>query len=153
MAVLVAQRRKRGLACSVIHLVSIYGNGYVTEHLKKGQQEFLDRSGYMLKSEQDFHQIFAKAVVVGHKVSNDNLELMTELRPATVVTEDENVLSWFNNPKFSQYVLILKSHSSNAVMAKQNVSVKSQSLLTTTTVEVRQVKFTLQTDAAVSEIT
>lgn len=161
MAALVAQRRKRGLACSVIHLGSIYGNGYVTEHLTKEQQEFLNRSGYMPMSEQDFHQIFAEAVVAGNEISNDNPELMTGLRPATAGTGDENALSWFSNPKFSHYVLIPEFHSANAVMTKQNVSVKSQLLLATTTQEVRQaieesfvakLKSSLQIDPAVSII-
>lgn len=161
MAALVAQRRKRGLACSVMHLGSIYGNGYVTEHLTQGQQEFLDRSGYMPMSEQDFHQIFAEAVVAGNEISNDNPELMTGLRPAIAGTGDENVLSWYYNPKFSHYVLIPESHSANAVMEKQNVSVKSRLFLATTTEEVGQaieesfvakLKSSLQIDAAVSII-
>jgi len=138
MATLVSQRRKRGLAASVIHLGSIYGNGYVTEHLTKEQQEFLDRSGYMPMSEQDFHQVFAEAVVAGREILTGNAELMTGLRPATAGTGDENNLSWFDNPKFSHYVLIAESQGANAVSEKQNVSTKAQLLLATTAEEVRQ---------------
>jgi hybrid polyketide synthase / nonribosomal peptide synthetase ACE1 len=60
MTTLVAQRRRRGLAGSAINLGSIYGNGYVIQHLTKGQQEFFGHMGNVAMSEQDFHQIFAK---------------------------------------------------------------------------------------------
>jgi hybrid polyketide synthase/nonribosomal peptide synthetase ACE1 len=59
MAALAAQRRKCGLAGSVINIGAIVGNGYVTRQLNDEQRDYLAHMGNVFMSEQDFHQIFA----------------------------------------------------------------------------------------------
>lgn len=136
MAALAAQRRKRGLAGSVINIGVIVGNGYVTRQLTDAQREHLAHMGNVFMSEQDFHQTFAEAVVAGRPGSNDIPEIMTGLSLAPADDADE--YTWFHNPKFSHCVVFPENQDATAGMLKQNVTVKSQLLLATTVEEVKE---------------
>jgi hybrid polyketide synthase / nonribosomal peptide synthetase ACE1 len=103
MTTLAAQRRKQGLAASVIHIGAIVGTGYVTRELTETQQKALRSYGNIWMSEQDFHQIFAEAVISSHPRSNLNHEIMTGLR--IVDSDAPDPTTWFNNPKFSHQVV------------------------------------------------
>ncbi|KAK5996028.1 Polyketide synthase-nonribosomal peptide synthetase phmA [Cladobotryum mycophilum] len=159
MASLAAQRRKRGVAGSVINIGTIIGNGYVTRQLTIAQQEYLTHMGNVFMSEQDFHQIFAEAIVAGRPDATDIPEIMTGLRLAHM--DDADKVTWFHNPKFSHCVLWPEEQGARAVMSKQNVTVKSRLLLATTPEEAREaieeslvakLKSSLQIDASVSII-
>lgn len=137
MAALAAQRRKRGLAGSVINIGAIVGNGYVTRQLTDAQREYLTHMGNIFMSEQDFHQIFAEGVVAGRPDSGDIPELMTGLGLAH--TDDADKVTWFNNPKFSHCVVWPENQNAAAGMSsKQNVTVKSRLLLATNAEEVKE---------------
>nr|A0A7L8UVC9.1 RecName: Full=Polyketide synthase-nonribosomal peptide synthetase ffsA; Short=PKS-NRPS ffsA; AltName: Full=Cytochalasans biosynthesis cluster protein ffsA [Aspergillus flavipes]QOG08944.1 FfsA [Aspergillus flavipes] len=159
MTALAAQRRKRGLAGSAINIGTIIGNGYVTRQLTIAQQEYLTHMGNVFMSEQDFHQIFAEAVVAGRPTSKDIPEIMTGLRLAHL--DDSDKVTWFHNPKFSHCVLWPEEQGGKAVMSKQNVTVRAQLLLATTADEAREIieeslaaklRSSLQIDATVSVI-
>jgi len=136
MAALAAQRRKRGLAGSVINIGAIVGNGYVTRQLTDAQREYLTHMGNVFMSEQDFHQIFAEGVVAGRPKSSDIPEIMTGLGVAH--TDDAEKVTWFHNPKFSHCVVWPENQEAGVGMSKQNVTVKSQLLLATTPEEVTE---------------
>ena len=135
MTSLATQRRKRGLAGSAINIGTIIGNGYVTRELTLAQQEYLRKVGNVFMSEQDFHQIFAEAVVAGRENASDIPEIMTGLRLAH--TDDEEKTTWFYNPKFSHCVLPPEGDDVRAVVSEQNISVKVQLLTATTSEEVK----------------
>lgn len=103
MVSLAAQRRKRGLAASIINIGVIIGVGYVTREASQAGQENLHKGGYMWMSEQAFHQIFAEAVIAGRKDSGVDAEISTGLRHINV--SEENKPIWFDNPRFSHHVL------------------------------------------------
>ncbi|XTI91351.1 polyketide synthetase, partial [Cenococcum geophilum] len=157
MTALAAQRRKRGLAGSAINIGTIIGNGYVTRQLTTAQQEYLTHMGNVFMSEQDFHEIFAEAVVAGRETATDTPEIMTGLRLAHM--DDADKVTWFYNPKFSHCVLWPEAQGAKAAMSKQNVTVRAQLLLAATIDEVKEViedcfvaklKSSLQIDPSVS---
>lgn len=58
-----AQRRKRGLAGSVINIGGIVGEGYVSRQLATGKQSALAKAGFEFMSEQAFHELFAEGIL------------------------------------------------------------------------------------------
>ena len=81
MTSLAFQRKKRGLAGSVIDISSLVGIGYV-EHSEAVDADYFTRIGYTNISEQDLHQIFAEAMLVGRPGSQECPEIVTGLAPA-----------------------------------------------------------------------
>ena len=137
MAALAAQRRKRGLAASAINIGAIVGNGYVTRELDQSQQEFLRKVGNTWMSEQDFHLIFAEAIVAGCPGNEQIPELMTGLR--LVHTLDEEKTTWFDNPKFQHCVLNDEAASAGTTNNKPGIPIKVQLLSVTTADEVHEI--------------
>jgi hybrid polyketide synthase/nonribosomal peptide synthetase ACE1 len=137
MTSLAARRRKHGLVGSAINIGTILGNGYVTRELTLAQQDYLRRVGNVFMSEQDFHQIFAEAVVAGGESSSDIPEIMTGLRLARM--DDEEKMTWFHNPKFSHCVLQPEGNDGKHVVSNQTISVKAQLLTATDADEVRSI--------------
>ncbi|KAI1174428.1 PKS-NRPS hybrid [Nemania sp. FL0916] len=136
MVSLAAQRRKRGLAGSVINIGAIVGNGYVTRQLTEVQREYLTQKGNIFMSEQDFHQIFAEGVVAGRPDSDDVPEIMTGLGFSH--PDDADKVTWFHNPIFSHCVIWPETQEAGTGTSKQNVTVKAQLLLATNAEEVTE---------------
>ena len=86
MTSLAFQRKERGLAGSVIDISSLVGIGYV-EHSEAVDADYFTRIGYTNISEQDLHQIFAEAMLVGRPGSQECPEIVTGLAPAYVDAE------------------------------------------------------------------
>lgn len=122
MSGLAASRRKRGLAGSVINIGAIVGNGYVTRELTEAQQVALRSYGNVWMSEQDFHRIFAEAVVCSHPDSGMGFEIMTGLRLIDANGEDRT--TWFTNPKFQHLILHESATATNGTISKIGTSVK-----------------------------
>ena len=80
MASLATQRRRRGLAASVINIGAILGTGYVSRELSQQQQEYLRKVGHVWMSEQDAHEIFAEGVLSSSPNSADTHEFETGFR-------------------------------------------------------------------------
>ncbi|KAI9753134.1 MAG: putative Hybrid PKS-NRPS biosynthetic cluster [Chaenotheca gracillima] len=133
MTALAAQRRKRGLAGSAINIGAIVGNGYVTRELTLAQQTFLRKVGNLWMSEQDFHTIFAEAVVAGRPESTQS-ELSTGLR--LQYADEEEKMTWFSNPMFQHLVLLNDNSNANGNSNKPGIPVKRQLLEATTPMEV-----------------
>lgn len=138
LAGLAAQRRKRGLAASTVYVGAIVGNGYVTRELTLTQQLFLRKVGNLWMSEQDFHQIFAEAVVASPPRPGPNPEFSTGLQ-ILYAGEDEKI-TWYKNPLFSH--LVFQRNTTNLSRAGNTtatVSVKNQLLKAITPDEVSKI--------------
>ena len=81
MTSLAFQRKKRGLAGSVIDISSLVGIGYV-EHSEAVDADYFTKIGYTNISEQDLHQMFAEAMLAGRPESQESPEIVTGLAPA-----------------------------------------------------------------------
>lgn len=100
---LAAQRRKKGLAASVIVIGVILGVGYVTRETSQSLQDNLKKSGHIWMSEQDFHTLFAEAIRDGSAASPYESEIVSGLKSPR---EDEDHLPpWHINPRFSHLIL------------------------------------------------
>ncbi|KAL2819623.1 lovastatin nonaketide synthase [Aspergillus cavernicola] len=100
MASLVAQRRQRGQAGSVMHIGAIIGAGYIT---RAGQIKSGDLAAYGAYplSASDFHQLFGEAVLASPPQSGRNPDIVTGLR--TIDPEVDDRVLWRSNPKFSHF--------------------------------------------------
>ena len=104
---LIAQRRKRGLAGSVIDISRVLGIGY-TERETKARGKLTERviekimNITLAMSESDLHQLFAEAVLAGRPNLGLNPELITGIR--TLSSDMTNDVFWANNLKFSHFI-------------------------------------------------
>lgn len=131
MASIVEQRRRRGLAASVIHIAPLLGVGYVAEKTHLTKTNFARTSGYSLQSERDFHQLFAEAVQTGRASRAMSNSTGSLLKPSEVTMglhkvshNPDKIPFWFNNPTISHFI----SHGNNRQVSKtteKRESVKS----------------------------
>ncbi|KAK0129388.1 hypothetical protein ONS95_001314 [Cadophora gregata] len=123
MTSLAAQRRKRGLAASVMDLAGIIGVGYLSRAALFTHQ-LLIRAGTSFTSERDLHQTFAEAVLAGKPESGRNPEIIAGLRRTDA--NEHPPVPWYHNPRFSHFVVeeeIAKStgDKKNTVPVKQEL--------------------------------
>ncbi|KAF2218978.1 AMP-binding enzyme [Elsinoe ampelina] len=104
MCSLVEQRRRRGLAASVIHIAPILGVGYVSEKSDRTKTNFPRTSGYSLTAEQDFRQLFAEAVVAGKDLNRSSGPVEIVLGLLKVSPNPEKLPYWFEDPMASHYI-------------------------------------------------
>ncbi|RYP16090.1 hypothetical protein DL766_009227 [Monosporascus sp. MC13-8B] len=102
MVSLAEQRRRRGLAASAINIGPIIGAGYIA------QQQISIATvkrplAYMNMSEQDFHQLFAEAIVAGRPHSTSSIEITSGVRGVRMDEETQPI--WASNPLMSHYIL------------------------------------------------
>ncbi|KAI0817254.1 PKS-NRPS hybrid [Xylaria sp. FL0064] len=130
MSGMAAQRRRRGLNASAVHIGAIFGNGYVTRELTLAQQEFLRKVGNMWLSEQDFRQLFAEAIFAGQVENGTSPELSTGLMMIDNSDDSKKNITWFYNPMFQH--CIKENHDGDLVTDGQKggrgVPVKTQLL-------------------------
>ncbi|KAH6627325.1 hypothetical protein F5144DRAFT_494218 [Chaetomium tenue] len=124
MTSLAAQRRRRGLAASVIHLGAVVGVGYITRELTPEKQRALYQAGYSFLSEPDFHEIFAEGVLASPPDSGDAFEISTGLRLENTVKDSP--AKWARNPMFHHLVTGSDKH---AVFATDGIINKLQTIL------------------------
>lgn len=125
MTSLARQRRQRGLAASVIDISGIVGIGYIS---RVGQEvrDSIQKTGAMAISEQDFHQMFAEAVIAGAPSSSSNPEIITGLRP--VHAEEESPVPWLENPRFSHLIIEQSATKTDRASKKISIPVRAQLL-------------------------
>ncbi|KAF2258901.1 hypothetical protein CC78DRAFT_621456 [Lojkania enalia] len=93
------QRRRRGLAATVIHLGMIIGLGHMNR-ASADQIKMLEKQyNHMRLSETQLHDIFAQAIVAGRADSGYPLEIITGLKPSG---GDLKPL-WYDNVMFSHH--------------------------------------------------
>lgn len=111
MASLALQRKRRGLAGSVIDISSVIGVGYV-ERSEAFDAEYFNRIGYTNISEQDLHQLFAEAIFAGRPNSSESHELITGFAPVFADTEVHP--SHSQDLKFSHFIIERPGEQQNA---------------------------------------
>lgn len=95
---LVNNRRKKGLAGSVIDISRVIGIGYIERALTHTHQERLkNRSRALPMSEIDLHQLFAEAVIAGRPASGLSPEIITGI--GTITSEEAKSTYWQGDPK------------------------------------------------------
>lgn len=123
---LAAQRRKNGLAASVIVIGVILGVGYVTRETSQSLQDNLKKSGHTWMSEQDFHTLFAEAIRDGSVASPYQSEIVSGLKS---YREDEDHLPpWHTNTRFSHLILRSQDSSASTRTGHEKVPLKSRFL-------------------------
>ncbi|KAK7698706.1 putative Hybrid PKS-NRPS biosynthetic cluster [Diaporthe eres] len=103
MASLAGQRRRRGLAASVMHIGPVLGVGYVSQNSQASKAIFSRASGLQFVSERDLHQHFAEAVVAGRPGHSGPLEIATGL--LRVPASPEKKPFWFSNPMTTHFIM------------------------------------------------
>lgn len=115
MAGLAENRRKQGLAASVIQIGMIVGIGYVT------RTRFADKSllanSFNPISEPLYHQIFAAAIIHGRPDSGRDPLLTTGLQ------RSELIALWSDNPRFSHFIFQNQNDSSNDLSREVGASI------------------------------
>lgn len=97
-----ANRMKRGLRSSVANIGTIIGIGYIAQYSERLSLT-LSKQGLSPLNEEDFHQIFAEAIDVGHLDSPDGPEITTGI--PEILANDINMPKWCSDPKFSRLVV------------------------------------------------
>ncbi|ROW16969.1 hypothetical protein VPNG_01408 [Cytospora leucostoma] len=99
---LAANRRRRGVAGSVLNIGVIYGLGLLARE-KRGIYTGLEREGYPPISERDIHHMFLEAIVAGRPVPGQILDLTTGLSRYRV--NDPSPLHWHRDRRFCHYTV------------------------------------------------
>lgn len=102
MSSLAAQRRKRGVAASVIDIGAIVGTGYLTREVSQSVQDYLLKAGYMWLSETEFLHVFAEGILAGKCNAMYGYEVASGLR---LVKDAEKDTVWYSNPRFQHCIL------------------------------------------------
>ncbi|OTA01513.1 hypothetical protein A9Z42_0018340 [Trichoderma parareesei] len=102
MSTIAEQRRRRGLAASVIHIGMVLGVGYVSS--TGIYESILRQYNYMPIPEQDFLDMFSEAIVVGRPESNHCPDLITGLNRHSL-RDDVQRPFWHENLKFSHHTI------------------------------------------------
>jgi Dehydrogenases with different specificities (related to short-chain alcohol dehydrogenases) len=123
MVSMAENRRKRGLAGSVMNLAGIFGIGYIAR-TDKSIHERLGNMGYANISEYDYLQFFAEAVFASPANSGRQWQISNGLKSFDP-EKDTNLPAWINIPKFANYKIVRNS-ASGGKTDKSNISVKVQ---------------------------
>ncbi|KAJ4388088.1 hypothetical protein N0V93_008693 [Gnomoniopsis smithogilvyi] len=104
MAALAEQRRRKGLAASVIHIGPIYGIGYVARQEKEIlNKERLRSSSLVPISEREFYQLFSEAVISGRSgIVHCPIELLNGVR--TIDRHDNDLPVWATEPMMDRFI-------------------------------------------------
>jgi hybrid polyketide synthase/nonribosomal peptide synthetase ACE1 len=124
MASIAANRKRRGLAGSVININAIMGAGYVTRETSEALQRHVLTSGHMWMSEGDLHTAFGEAILAGSPGSDADAEITCGLRLINVTDDHRPV--WSYNPRFQHLVLPEQKSSSDAATSSKRVPLKQQ---------------------------
>ncbi|KAL8923718.1 MAG: hypothetical protein Q9208_004470 [Pyrenodesmia sp. 3 TL-2023] len=97
------QRRRRGLAGSVLHIGAVIGVGYVTREVSETVFSAIRKAGFKWMSERDFHQCIAESIITGRPLSKSNPEIVTGLR--VINPDDEEPAPWMDIPRFQHCIV------------------------------------------------
>ncbi|KAK4863417.1 hypothetical protein LT330_002195 [Penicillium expansum] len=124
MVSLAHQRRQRGQCASVMNLGGINGIGYITR-TDHNILNRLDIMGYGIMSELDYKYFFAEAVMAGPPDSGCDPEVSAGLKFVNPKT-DKNPPKWWEDPKFSHYVIDKSAREGGDKGAEGVLSTKAQ---------------------------
>lgn len=118
---LVQQRRKKGLAASMIYMGLVVDLGYVARQSKQEMQRMV-KLGYAPLSEPDIHHSFAEAIVSSSCDSGGSPEIVLGLQQLKNSAGDSNIPSWCSDPFLSHFVT---EDTAPDEQQQQNLSPKS----------------------------
>ncbi|KAI1772793.1 amino acid adenylation domain-containing protein [Hypoxylon cercidicola] len=123
MSSLAENRRRRGLAASVMNIGPVLGVGYIAEENcdLKGQMQ---SGSWVFISERDFHKQFAEAVIAGRPGSLSPIEVTSGLR--RVDPHDKVQPTWVSNPYMSHFIRNRERSNPCAATIEPNVSIKAK---------------------------
>ncbi|KAH8171057.1 AMP-binding enzyme domain-containing protein [Sarocladium implicatum] len=104
MSSLVAQRRARGLAGSIIHVGYVSDVGYVTRNSNRQLDQHFHNMRLMALSETDVHHAFAEAIRGGLQSAATSHDIIMGLHPASHPIDPETNTPWLANPRFAHFV-------------------------------------------------
>ncbi|KAH7019596.1 beta-ketoacyl synthase domain-containing protein [Ilyonectria destructans] len=138
MCGLAHQRRRRGLAASVMDLGAVLGTGYITRERKAdfGAQQVMERGFYTL-SEFDVHHTVSEAINASRPDSGPESHISTGLRP--MAATDPNRLPWCSYPQFGHLTLRDSEGEMNTGKGQEGASICEQLVSATTKDEVRRI--------------
>ncbi|KAI8625073.1 beta-ketoacyl synthase domain-containing protein [Xylariaceae sp. FL1651] len=114
---LAANRRRRGLAGSVLNIGVIYGLGFLQRE-KDFLYAGLERDGYPPVSEHDLHHMFLEAIVAGRpNAPGQPFDITTGLSRFRRGTA--NPLHWHLDPRFGHFATQTGTDSSSSTSEKQ----------------------------------
>ncbi|KAI1862382.1 uncharacterized protein JN550_010244 [Neoarthrinium moseri] len=121
---LAANRRRRGLAASVLNIGVIYGLGL----LQREKEELylgLEREGYPPISERDIHHMFLEAIVAGRPAEpNQPMDITTGL--SRFQWGSQNPLHWHTDPRFSHFTMSEAAGQADRRKAKVQTSLMEE---------------------------
>ncbi|TLD03748.1 uncharacterized protein PgNI_11768 [Pyricularia grisea] len=141
---LAADRRRRGLAASVLNIGVIYGLGFLHRE-KDDLYAGLEREGYPPISERDIHHMFLEAIAAGkpsaqkkHGATAAVADLTTGLSRYDI--DDAEPLHWHRDPRFSHYTVQQAGRGlASSKAAGDRQSIKEKLELAQTAAEVHEV--------------
>ncbi|KAL2158315.1 hypothetical protein VTH06DRAFT_4636 [Thermothelomyces fergusii] len=98
------ERRRRGLAASVLHLGAVMGVGYVMREAAEIVFPAIRRAGFQWMDERAFRQCVAEAILAGRPGSGRSPEIVTGLRVVNLDEEKEEPTPWMDNPRFQHCI-------------------------------------------------
>ena len=123
MASIVEQRRRRGVAASMINIGPILGVGYISR-ADVDLRGLVQSGSYMCISEQDFHQLFGEAVVAGRPTYTGPYEITSGLAKTSL--ESGMQPSWTSNPLMSHHVMDTRGKKSSKEGSGGKLSISDQ---------------------------
>ncbi|RYP25133.1 hypothetical protein DL765_000014 [Monosporascus sp. GIB2] len=127
MTSLAEQRRRRGLAASVIDIGPVFGVGYIARAAEGSIMGNVtaQAGAFVRTSERDFHQLFGEAVLAGFLGSTANIELVSGVRRVSQREERQPV--WTSWPRMSHFILGHEGAEDQATTGPQgNIPVKER---------------------------
>ncbi|RYP87638.1 hypothetical protein DL769_000461 [Monosporascus sp. CRB-8-3] len=121
---LIRQRRLRGMAGSTMGIAMVLGVGYVTEQLDDTAMSRLNRRGFDILSEGEFHQFLAEAISVSRPLSPGAEEIWSGLNLASDKLDDQ--VPWYSNPQFAFLIGSGESTYRASYQGTAAVSIKQQ---------------------------
>ncbi|KAL2173703.1 polyketide synthetase [Thermothelomyces heterothallicus CBS 202.75] len=97
------ERRRKGLAASVLHLGAVMGIGYVMREASEIVFPAIRRAGFQWMDERAFRQCVAEAILAGRPDSGRSPEIVTGLRVINV--DEEEPAPWMDNPRFQHCIV------------------------------------------------
>ncbi|EEP78969.1 hypothetical protein UREG_03815 [Uncinocarpus reesii 1704] len=116
------QRRRKGLAASVIHIGAVMGVGYVTREVAESVFSTIFKAGFRWMSERGFHQCIAEAILAGKPESHANPEIVTGLR--VINKNEEEPAPWMNIPRFQHCIKLGKLNEWKTKGSSTIISIK-----------------------------
>ncbi|KAI0911302.1 hypothetical protein F4823DRAFT_636623 [Ustulina deusta] len=104
MTSLVANRRNRGLAASVIHVGMVLDVGYVARQDRK-LLEHMRKQGFMPTSETDAHFLWAEGVLASPADSQLDADISMGFEPFEDSTDVARRPPWYHDPRLSHFIL------------------------------------------------